>query len=372
MLLKNKLFTNGILVGFVLMGTSITHAESIFEENFDEQPDWTSTMYSTASSQKVSWGDILPANWDEIYQGTKWSPQTGYPNKHASIEILESNADKAFGRTGKSMVNWRESASETKWNSDSQMIHLLNKQHKELYVEFLIAFSDNWWQRTNVAGWASKIFRIGSWDGEGDIVNGALGHIGPVFFWDYKRDKYNLQNFTHYRGGPWGENYYMNKNEPSYPQYRADNFTSKTLGMALGGADPLVVDQVKGGYLKDMGRYDPVSHDQLFGTGQHWTKMAFYVKINSAPGVADGVLKQWVNNQRIMSDETIPWIKRNTENKMVGWNYIALGGNDNFFPYPADQLFEDWYAIDNLVVRSSIPEKQQEVAPNPPIDIGIQ
>jgi len=59
--------------------------------------------------------------------------------------------------------------------------------------------------------------------------------------------------------------------------------------------------------------------------------------------------------QRIRSVETIPWIKANSENRMVGWNYLALGGNDNFRPYPAEQLFEDWYAFDDLVVRNDIP-----------------
>src|SRR5690554_1211221 len=151
MVLKSKLLINSFLTSVLLLGAQATYAEVIFKENFDEQPDWTSTMHSVSQSQKISWGDILPDNWHEIYQGTQWSPETGYPNKNASIEILASNADKARGRTGKSMVNWRESYSDTKWNSDSQMIHLLAKQHDELYVEFWISFSDNWWQRNNVS-----------------------------------------------------------------------------------------------------------------------------------------------------------------------------------------------------------------------------
>jgi len=329
----------------------------LFSENFDDQPDFTSTLHSTQPSQKASQGDTLPTNWDEIYQSTDWSPEKGYPDQHASIEILAANTDKARGGVGKSMVNWRESAADD-WNSDSQMIHLLDEPQNELYIEFWISFSDNWWQRNpaNQASWASKLFRIGSWDGVGDIVNGALGHIGPTFFWDYKRDKYNLQNFLHFRGGPWGENYYMNFNEPSYPRYTATNFGSNTLGMAPNGEDPLVVNQIDGGYLKDIGRYTQITHEQLFGAGGHWTKMAFYVKMNSAPGVADGVLQQWVNDQRIRSVETIPWIKANSENKMIGWNYFALGGNDSFRPFPADQFFEDWYAFDDLIVRDSLPE----------------
>jgi hypothetical protein len=328
----------------------------IFSENFDAQPDWTSSLHSLVQSRKAASGDILPENWDEIYVDAAWSPETGYPDKHASIEILAANTDKARGGTGKSMVNWRESNSTTRWNSDSQMIHLFGQSMNEVYIEFWVAFSDNWWQRNNTSNFASKLFRVASWDGVGDIVNGALGSIGPVFFWDYKRDQYNLQNFLHFRGGPWGENYFMTNNEPSYPQFTASNFTSDTLGMAPSGADPLVVNQIDGGYLKDKGRFDQVTHEQLFGVGQHWTKMGFYVKMNSAPGAADGVLMQWVNDQRVRVVNTIPWIKANEENKMVGWNYFALGGNDNFYPFPPEDQFEDWYAFDDVVVSDSIPE----------------
>lgn len=330
-------------------------AEILFQESFDSQPDWTSTLHSTARSQKSTYGDVLPDNWDEIYQATAWSPETGYPAKHASIEILTPNTDKARGGTGKSMVNWRESSSAS-WNSDSQMIHKLNQQYTELYIEFWIAYSDNFWQRDpkNQASWTSKIFRIGHWDGVGNIVNGALNGIGPVFFWDYKRDIYNLSNFLAFRGGPPGENYFMNHSEPSYPQYLSLNYGSMTLGMAPGGADPLVVNQIDGGYLKDIERYTQITHEQLFGLRQHWTKMGFYVKMNSAPNVADGVFKQWVNDEQIRSVDTIPWVKTSTK-KMVGWNYFALGGNDFFGPFQPNQFFEDWYAIDDVVVRDDIP-----------------
>jgi hypothetical protein len=363
-----------------LCGTSsAADAEILFQENFDDQPDFTSTMHSTVNSQRSVWGDTLPDNWYEIYQGSVWSPETGYPTKHAAIEILASNTDKTRGGTGNSMVNWRESASLTRWNSDSQMIHLFEQPLNEVYVEYWIAFSDNWWQRENTGHWASKIFRVGSWDGAGDIVNGAFGSLGPIFFWDYKRDSYNLQNFLHFRGGPWGENYYMNKDEPSYPQYTTSNFGSSTLGMAPGGTDPLIVNQIEGGYLKDIGRYTQITHEQVFGAGQHWTKMAFYLKMNSAPGVADGVLMQWINDQRIRVVDTIPWIKANTENKMVGWNYFALGGNDNFYPFEADQLFEDWYAFDDVVVRSDIPSfleasvaDSRQAAPSAPTAIAVE
>jgi hypothetical protein len=42
---------------------------------------------------------------------------------------------------------------------------------------------------------------------------------------------------------------------------------------------------------------------------------------------------------------------------MVGWNFFAIGGNDYFQPYPNADRHEDWYAIDDIVVRDSLPER---------------
>jgi hypothetical protein len=357
---------------------SFSYGEILFEENFDNQPDFTSTMYTTMQGQ-LAGTHTLPNNWDAIYQGTMWSPETGYPDNHASIEILGSNTGKARGGAGKSMVNWRESYSRgfLNWASDSQMVKLLDRQYDQLYVEFWISFPDNFYGRKNASDYSSKIFRVASWSGEGDIFNGALGEVGPNFIWYHFRGNYGVQNSLSFRGGPWGENYHMDQNTPMFDRHKTLNYGSDTLGQAPGESDPFVLDQVYGGYLKDIDRYTWLEHDQVFGTGQRWTKMAFFVKLNSAPDVTDGILQQWINDQRVVNITNIPWIKNNTDNKMVGWNYFAIGGNDFFQPYANDQRFEDWYAIDDVVVRDSIPSSLQAAiqpnpAPNPPSSVSIE
>ena len=366
-----------LIVAAVIFGNPIAVGEVLFEEDFNNQPDFTSTMHTLSQGQFADKGDILPIGWDYLYQGTVWSPETGYPDNHASLEILASNSKKARGGAGKSMVNWRESYDRgfLNWASDSQLIKVFDQQYKQLYVEFWISFSDNWYGRDNASDFSSKLFRVGSWSGEGDIFNGANGYIGPVFFWDYKRDTYGLRNALAFRGGPWGENYYMTQSEPKFDAFTSSNFGSDTAGFMPGGKDPQVVDQVNGGYLVDIDRYDFISHNQVFGPPGHWTKVAFYVQMNSAPDSTDGVMMQWINDQRIRVEDNIPWVKSNSENKMIGWNYVALGGNDYFQPYPNDQRFEDWYAIDDVVVQTSIPERllaETPSAPNPPAVIGIQ
>ena len=370
MFLGKRLLINGILTGAFLLGASVTLAEVIFADNFDGQPDWTSTMFSTAGMQKGSAGAVLPDGWDLIYQGTKWAPETGFNSNHASLELLKKNVDKARGEDGKSAVMWRESYSRgwNNWASDSQLWKRLDNGYEELYVEFYIRFSPNWWQRTltNTASWASKILRVGSWDGVGDEVNGAAGSLGPIAFWDYKQDAYGVRNVLAFRGGPWGENYKFNG---GYGTGVSLNYTKDTAGQEEKGYDPAHTNVLTGTPLVN----GPTAwHEDVFGSTEHWTKMAFYVKMNSAPGSKDGIFRQWVNDERIVNREDVPWVMENSENKMVKWNFVAIGGNDFFQPYPNEQRFEDWYAIDDVVVRFLMPGRQKVGAPNPPLDIQVQ
>lgn len=350
-----------------------TGAEVIFKEDFDLLKDFTSTMHSTDKAQTVDRGNILPEGWYGLYQDTQWSLERGHPSKHASLEILADNEDKAYGGQGKSAVHWRESFSLgwKNWASDSQLVKVFDQGYKELHVKFDIRFSPNWWQRENSGNWISKIFRVGSWSREGGVFSGFEGELGPIFLWDYKRDTYGVRNVFAFRCGPHGQNYNC-QNEYSGGSY---NYTTHTKGQDEGGTDPELENLTSSGYLADFG--ESTTHEQIFGPSEKWTQMEFYVRMNSAPGVADGVLRQWINGERIVNKEDVPWVQENPENKMVDWNYIAIGGNDYFQPYPNEQQFEDWYSIDNLIVRSSMPDGSSAPtssmkAPNPPSDISVK
>lgn len=358
-------------------------AEVIFREDFDSLKDFTSTMHSTDKAQTIDTGYTLPEGWYGLYQGTQWSPETGYPENHASLEILSSNTDKAYGGKGKSAVHWRESFSLgwKNWASDSQLLKVLDRSYPALYIEFDIRFSENWWQRDNFGNFTSKLFRVGSWSGDGSVFSGFQGELGPIFLWDYRRDQYGVRNVFSFRGGPHGENYNFNG------EFRNDissNFTSSLKGVAEDGGDPELYGYVSGDKLADS-RESNLGHNEVFGPPGTWTKISFYVEMNSAPGINDGILRQWINGHQVVDKTNIPWIMENSENKMVGWNYFAIGGNDFFQPYDNEVRFEDWYAIDNVVVRDDIPSdigSAQEgsdepvadpaTAPAPPSNLTVQ
>jgi len=456
----------------------------IFSENFDSQPDFTSSMYSLEPLQEANEGYTLPNNWDIVYQNALWSPTRGFPGNHDSFEILAADSADARGGTGKAMKNYRESANVDtiteadgstvlnsgythiriwqatspnfnttktsiatvngveylfstttgangasyptnalalddqslgavdtqfnnitgqrpfygvfsnaiavptgatvtitngdiqgydgkiwdervkKYNSDGQLTKTpIDPQNpegtEELYVEFWIKFSENWYQRGYYEdGWLSKIFRASHVTPGGNAVSGFQGDMGPLVIWDYKSDNFGVRHQVAFRGGPprnvtTEDNY---KGTPVTDEYGGSQpFTSTSIsGMEVGGNDPQLPDLVNGGLLADT--TDVVYHESVYGPPEKWTKVAIYLKMNSAPGVRDGVYSQYIDGHRIQHFEDVPFVAANTENLMVKWNHFSIGGNDYFHPFPGSERFEDWYMIDDVVVRDSLPE----------------
>jgi len=377
-------------LALVLMGGWLplaAQSEVIFEEDFDDQPDWTSAMHSTDTVQNAE-THIIPEGWYSIRHDPVWAPSTGHPDRHETIEILERNADKA--RSGsKSFVSWRDSYDPGwgYWGSESMMVKYLPEGYDQLYVELWVRFDENWMreyvQGTDAAG--SKFLRISSWRGEGqgnEYQAFGGGDLGPIFLWDHNINGYGVRNALSLRGGPHGENYgFVTGDIEDAPRALVGsgdlnmNYTADVQGKGLDGTTPEIPDKLNGGFITK----DPsasVSHNQIFGPGDTWTKMAFFVKLNSSPGARDGVLIQWLDDQQIFKLETIPWIRPSeTEDVNAQWNLVAIGGNDFFQTYPNEERHEEWYAFDDLVVRTDIPEHlktaESSAPPSPPVGVSV-
>jgi hypothetical protein len=333
----------------------------LFADNFDNQPDWHSAMHSTETVQRVSSGDTLPVGWTSARQEPVWAPSTGHNDRMENISILASNVDKARGGVGKSAVFTRDSNLEPSWfwNSDGALVKVLDTDQKEIYAEFWIRFSDNWTVDVNDLGKDSKIFRISSWNRQGSEYTAFEGgNLGPIAIWNWNTNEFGLRNKTTLRGGPHGDNYIINPN--LLPTWRgSSNFTDDTVGEGVGGSTPQIPDLVNGGFISD-NMSQTVTHPQIFGSAGTWTKMAFYVRMNSSPNISDGVFKQWINDTQIMSVNNVPWVRPSNQETDIGWNLIEIGGNDFFKAYPDEDRRQEWYAIDDLVVYNGIPDGVEE------------
>jgi len=339
----------------------------IFTESFDDQPDWHSGLpeNDTGESpaglpdrvQRAATHTFI-SDWYSCYQDPRFSPSMGFPNRREAISILAADSDKARGGVGKCYVGSRDSydAGWNNWNSDSSLVRYLPQGYDQLYVEFWLKFSPDWITETG----GSKIFRIASWNGqvsEYDYFGGGNG--GPILLWFWEASSYGIRNKLGFRGGPHGDNYGMtNDRVDGFPRPLGGsgdlpmNWTNDMVGMAPGGATPQVPDKVNGGFISDDLNQN-VTHDQVFGSD--YNKFAFFVKMNSAPGVKDGVCKQWFNDERVFSNEQIAWVGP-TDQSMPKWNDVAIGGNDFFRARPNDEAYQDWYAIDDIVCRADVPE----------------
>ncbi|MBK1849811.1 hypothetical protein FE845_00520 [Marinobacter sp. 1-4A] len=392
--MRLKTILKPCVLGIVVVSSALAFnlsAEVIFEENFDDQPDWTSAMHSSSTVQRAA-TDIIPTGWYSIRQDPKWAPSTGHPDRHETIEILASNADKARGGTGKSFVSYRDSFDQNYWPSESMLLKYFPVGFDQIYVEFWIRFDPNWTRSLagGLTGSVSKMFRISSWSETGSEYQAFPGgDLGPMAIWDYSMNTYGMRAGLALRGGPHGDNYKFTQHDiPDIGHFITPgslggfniSLKSHLDGMGANGENPNLPDRVNGGLLKDSSGV--VEHDQLFGSGDSWTKLGFFVKMNSAPDRKDGEFRMWLSDKQIIVSKKIPWIRSsNTQNQNAKWNIVAIGGNDYFRTYPDTDRHEEWYSIDDLVIRNDIPSYLESqfhngsgnmLSPNPPGDIGVK
>jgi hypothetical protein len=332
----------------------VTPTGVIFQDNFDAQPDWTNELYSTATQLDSQSGDILPDGWDSSYTGL------GFGRPH--IEILASNADKTRSGTGKSYVSWKEhnKAFSNQFASNSTLTRRIPGPNgigvDQLYAEFWIRFDPTWTAEFNL----SKLFRVYSSRIGGNIQQfGGGGDSGPVLFFDYEHNSnFGAFNNTAFRGGPWGENYNVSDWRASVPSGNQNFLGTEMLQQ--------VADKENGGLIPIGGINGIATHNMVWGppaTGQ-WTKIAFFVKMNSAVDAFDGEYMQWRDDLLMFKTAEVNYIRANTQGLTpaeVKWNAIAIGGNDfigGTYPnpiYPNSAEHEEWYSIDDFVVSNDIP-----------------
>jgi hypothetical protein len=365
-----------LIIFLIGIHSGLLNAEIIFSETFDNQLDYVSD-HTEALTYEFD-AESIPAGWYASRQSSEWDPSTGDINNHHSIEILSSNSDKARGNDGKSMVVHRESIDKGKgaWVAEGLMLKYFPQGHDDLYVSFWLNFDDDW---TKKSGWTSKLFRIYAWNPEDSPITKFFsdGGSGPIALWDYQVSNFGLRNRWSLRGGPYGEHYQMVSDIEGFPRSlngngdASLNFTHDTVGQGDLGVTPEIPDLVNGGFISD-DLDQTVSHDQVYGSSGSWTKLSFYVKMNSAPGVTDGVLKQWVNDILILDNSNIPWVgskpwsESTTGQAMPKWNVVGFGGNSYFNPFDQSDKHEEWYSIDDILIRDRLP-----IRPKPPTNFRI-
>ena len=357
-------------------------AQLLFSENFDDQPDWHSglevndlnglnpvivrgeTPDGADTEQFRDQGHTLPDGWDSARQFPLWAESYGDTGFPENVEILASNADKARGGTGKSLVIYRQSAGGTSynWPSDGQLDKKLATPTDEVFVRFWMRFSDNWTPIDTVASGITKIFRVSSVDEGGSPFSAfSNGDSAPIFVWGYQHNtNTGVRHLYTFRADPQESNYSMHS--PSLPNVPTTSGSHNYVGHIrdLDGdgveENPVTLTSLTTGNPvgADGGT---VLHDEIWGGGI-WRKMEFYLKMNSAPGALDGVTKVWMDDQLIFSNTTVPW-QGNDSPGGRKWTHVGFGGNSNFHEYDASVKRTEWRAFDDIKIYNGLPEDMQ-------------
>lgn len=354
-----------------LFAPTVVSSEIIFEDSFENQTNWTSDIYAESGK--------LPDGWNLHRETARWSPRKGDLDRHSAAEILDnSNINPNMARGNKSYVSWRESYDPggTLWNSDSLLVKYFPEGYDELYVEVWINFSNEMIKKTFFSEGgpgSSKGVRIYHFDGNfNEPFRFFGGYNNPNFIWGYGGGvKYGIRNNL---------SFYTRRDGASEGRYEghdgggngdeARSYWGDLDGSGPNGEDVRLPDKKNGGLIE----FGAVEPEQVFGDESSWTKMAFYVKMNSAPGKYDGEFRQWVDDLQISYRDTVNWVE--SDRDMVKWTAVAISGNDHFKSYPNIMRYEEWYAIDDIKIATSIPiyllgDNAEKNEPSPPLDVKV-
>ena len=298
----------------------------VFEENFDDQPDWSQFERCLYDNYSFDCNTIIEG-WDYLYTEDKNST-------HAPFYI---EAIAGRGGIGKGYHFWDESrGTDRRWKTEAQLAKKLPQAYQELWFSFWIKFNPG--ARWEGGSEASKVFRGGAYnplvlDGTaGTSVfntnnsskrNKGLGRTtGGMFFVDVVRNdrgRTRIKLFSRcnpsYKCDTYDDawDYFVNPGAPSTPSDWKDNF----------------------------------------GDG-NWHKIEVHFVMDSAPEARDGVLEVFYDGNRLGGRNNIPWRTEGSDSWIEGINFFAIAGNsENVWAGDIDTTNspeQSFYFIDDVKV----------------------
>lgn len=307
-----------------LAGLSMT---LVHEDDFDDQPDFTTQAARSFCFDQSDQADCadLPAGWTDFNSWERWHP-ADLSDAKAGLQI---NANSGRGGTGKSLVIWDESrGTPSMWGSDAMIGKRFETGHTDIYAEMWLQYQPGYrWHHLEPFSSRginyTKILRISNVaPGDYPFTYGASGTNGPMALADTILWAFDQNGERTDRG-------------------RADiavRCAPHTTNYRCGA------DEVRGiqANLRDTTRFE-----ERFGNNGEWHKIGLRMKLNSAPGVADGIGMLWVDDVLQASADNVTWLGADADPDML-LNMVTFGGNMHNYPEPEAERFEQWHAIDDV------------------------
>jgi len=308
----------------------------IFEESFDDAPDFVSPMARSGCVQGRPAENcaLLPPGWTGYISREFWHPDEFGPTSQAGMQI---NSAQGRGGMGKSMQIWDESqGGPGTWGSDVMLGKAFTPGYKDIYVEYWIKFQPGYrWHHAdpsiNHGINYAKLLRIGHADeGKTPFSFGGRGPNGPISFINSRVWYYNppVDGQRNSRAGFAG----TIRCDPQETDYTCPDYDFSSRSTV--------------GYLNSESGY--VSFEDSFGDGG-WHKLAARMALNSSPGANDGILQIWYDDQLIANATDIPFLSSTAPADHL-LNSVVLGGNLHNYPEAESERFEQWHAIDDVKI----------------------
>lgn len=312
----------------------LASATVLFEDNFDTSPDWYSqqTVHKSVGGTDRAWPNTYanactatcpPQGWT-AYR-TSASHFTDTPGNDTYI----LNAAGARGGSGKGItLNVESTSAYGDWAGGSLDVWLGSSGHQELFVRYWLKYSDNWlWTNSeNTQHGLQKLIRISRFSGNIDDYN---NHNPQMFF-------------TPTENGPsWMPDWYYNKSFSLASFFSSEFFNTQSNGSIGYGPTQTFASLV-------------------WPSDSQWHQYDFRVKMNSAPGIADGEWEFWLDGQstpdKHINKTNVLWVDE-TGSVNPGWNYLMFIDNITVAPSPiADKKEMQIYMDDVVISTTAIPE----------------
>ncbi len=316
---------------------------AIFEDNFDAQSDFANGLGNPNSNGTAAEAcrsgfeaacATLPTCWDVFASGERFHPAI---IANASAQPgLQINDFEPRGGTGKSLIIWDESyGTNSQWGSDALLGKKFLPGYDDIYAEMWIKFQPNYrWQymETTKGINYAKVLRMSHSDSD-PISTGGNGTNAPMTILDIKvwcDDFFN---------GPRTNRMALQAQVRCDPQETNYQCPGRNFGLTGNISVPGVP-----GINGDAAFLD------TFGNGE-WHKIGMRMALNSAPGVEDGILMVWYDDQLVSSSTIVTFLETGApQDHLI--TTVLLGGNMNNVVEPEANQFEQWYAIDDVRIFS--------------------
>lgn len=331
---------------------ALAAGELIFDADFERQADWRNTergqsLEYPGSSARAK--NNLPGNFDSYFTTEKWYPKARYSVEFTASPHPVGQISAAQSRRpgGKSLLIYDESyGSNGAWGSEAQLGKDLQKNYQQLWVEFYIKFQPDYVLHDVRRGSGQSIVKVfrARYVPENYQEKTRYDFFGvggraksPVYMLDLKSWTVAKNNFSVARLTPFVRGYTPQESIGSDEHYFLKKYEKET--------------SIK------QGRGNSLSFSEVFQTGK-WVKINILVKMDSAPGAADGAEEVWINDTLEKARYDIPF-RRSGEGKGVGFNWFSIGGNSHNVPFPEENKYEQWFAITDLKIYDGKPGSSQ-------------